>query len=269
MSRAAWRFAALGALLFAASRAWMPPPPIVAPAARADDDALLAAAAAALGLDRDDAVVQRQLLRNARFLAGDVGGTVAPDNPAALADVEGLGLEASDLVVQRRLATRLRLALARQARAGDVDDAELAAYVDRHRQRFAIPARAQVTQVFLDRARGAALEDDARRLRERLRAGAAPRGDALPIPTALPPLGAAELTGLLGAAVAEAAFAAAPGEWSAPVASPYGLHLLRVEARQPETLPPLDAIRAAARQGLYDERAAAALAAAVRELRRE
>ena len=260
MSRAAWRFAAVGALLFVAQRASMPPPPVVAPAARADDDALLAAAAAALGLDRDDAVVQRQLLRNARFLAGD---------PAALDDVEGLGLEASDLVVQRRLASRLRLALEQQARADEPDDGELAAYVERHRQRFAIPARVQVTQVFVDRARGAALEDDARQLRERLRAGADPRGDALPIPAALPPLSATELTGLLGAAVAESAFATPSGEWSAPVASPYGLHLLRVEARQPEALPPLPAIRAAALQGLYDERAAVALADAVRELRGE
>jgi hypothetical protein len=252
VSRAGWRFAALGALLFALHAAW--PRSLAAPAAplAGDADARLAAAALALGLADDDAVVQRQLLRNGRFLGEG--------------DAAALGLAASDLVVQRRLAGRLRRAIEAAARAAEPSDAELTAYVDRHRRQFETPARVTLTQVFLDRARGAALAGDAVRLRARLRAGEPAAGDPLPIPSSLPSRSAVELEALLGAAVAHDAFAAPLADWSAPVASPYGLHLLRVEARTPATLPPLASIRPAAREALLAERAAAALALAEREL---
>ncbi|MBX3024018.1 peptidyl-prolyl cis-trans isomerase [bacterium] len=250
MSRPAWRFAALGALLFAAHAAW--PRAAAPPPAAGDAEARLAAAARALGLDRDDAVVQRQLQRNGRFLGADDGA--------------GLGLEDSDLVVQRRLANRLRLAIEAAARAEPPSDAELDAYLARHPEPFLVPARVQLTQVFLDRARGATLAADAAAWRATARAGGAPAGDPLPIALASS-LSAADLERLLGAAVAAAAFALPLGEWSEPIASPYGLHLLRVEARTPARLPPLDEIRAAVAEALLAERAAGALAAAERELR--
>ena len=124
-----------------------------------------------------------------------------------------------------------------------------------------------MTQIFFSRARrGAALAADARRARGQLRAGVAVVGDALPVPSALPPLSAAELAGLLGDDVARAAFAAPLGEWSAPVASPFGAHLLRVESRQAAQVPELDAVRTAAREDLLAARADAAVAAARREL---
>lgn len=255
MNRAGWRFAALGALLFALHAAWSRLPPAPAVALAGDADARLAAAALALGLAEDDAVVQRQLLRNGRFLGEG--------------DAAGLGLAASDLVVQRRLAGRLRLAIEAAARAAEPSDVELTAYVDRHRRRFETPARVTLTQVFLDRARGAALAGDAVRLRARLRAGESVAGDPLPIAPTLASLSAVELEALLGAAVARDALAAPLGDWSAPVASSYGLHLLRVEARTPAMLPSLASIRPAAREALLAERAAAAVALAERELRGE
>lgn len=251
MSRPAWRFATLGALLLAAHTVW--PRAALPPPAAADAEARFAAAARALDLARDDAVVQRQLQRNGRFLGADDG--------------VGLGLQDSDLVVQRRLASRLRLAIEAAARAEPPRDTELAAYLARHPEAFALPARVRLTQVFLDRARGATLAADAEARRVALRAGGLPAGDPLPIAPALPSLSAAELERLLGAAVAAAAFALPVGEWSEPIASPYGLHLLRVEARAPARLPPLDEIRGAVTEALLAERAAGALAAADRELR--
>lgn len=251
MRRPALRFAAIGAALWTLSAAWPRSPAPSAPAG-GDADARFAAAALAVGLADDDAVVQRQLLRNARFLGEH--------------DAGALDLAESDLVVQRRLASRLRLAIERAARAAEPDDAALRAYAASHRDRFAGPARVTLTQVFLDRARDAG---DAGRLRAALRSGTAARGDALPIAAALNAISAVELEALLGTAVARAAFAAPLGEWSAPVASPYGHHLLRVDARTPPHLPPFETIRPAVREALLAERAAAALAAAERELRGE
>jgi len=37
--------------------------------------------------------------------------------------------------------------------------------------------------------------------------------------------------------------ALAPGEWSGPIASPYGYHLVRVTAVEPSETPPLAAVR--------------------------
>ena len=264
MTPVAWRFVAIGAVLWVL-RAVMDP---VAPAlsfperGAVDDELLLARAAAMLDLHRDDAVVARRLIRDARFLEA------TGDDAAALGAATALGLDASDLVVQRRLASRLRLAIEGDARAAEPSDEALRAYLAAHAERFAVPARAQVTQVFLSRARrGAALAADAARTRERLRAGLAIAGDALPVPSALPPLGERELAALLGSDVARTAFVAPVGEWSGPVPSPFGLHLLRVESRQPARLPALDEARAAVREGLLADRADAAVAAALRELR--
>lgn len=254
--RLALRFAALGALLFAVLHGRSPLPRAAGQGegeGRAtDEDVVLARAAAALDLARGDAVIARRLRRNAEFLG-------APADP---------GLAGSDLVVQRRLASRLRLAIEAGARAAEPSDDELRAWIAAHPGRFALPARLRVTQVFFSRdRRGAALAADAERARARLRAGDAVAGDPLPLPAALPSLSAAELASLLGEAVASAAAAAPIGEWSAPVASPFGLHLLRVESRQTPPPAALDAVRAAAREELLAARAAAALAAALRELR--
>jgi len=257
--RVAVRFLILGAALYAVAP--HTPDAHRGGSAPAGEDAMLARAATVLGLSRDDAVIERRLIRNARFLG-------AADDAAALRDADALNLDDSDLVVERRRATRLRLAIEGGARAGEPNDDELRAYVAAHRDRFAVPARVQVTQVFFSRARrGASLEADARRGGESLRAGASLTGDALPVPSALPPLSASELTALLGGDVARTAFAAPVGEWSAPVASPYGLHLLRVDARLPSREPGLDEVRAAAREALLAERADAAVDAALRELR--
>jgi PPIC-type PPIASE domain len=227
----------------------------------ADEDALLARAATAIGFRRDDAVIERRLIRNARFLG-------ATDDTAALRDAGALELDGSDLVVQRRLATRLRLAIEGGARTGEPSEDALRAYIAAHSDRFVVPARAQVTQIFFSRARrGASLDADARRARARLQSGASVTGDALPLPSVLPPLTESELAAMFGDAVARAAFTAPSGEWSAPVASPYGLHLLRVDARHPSRAPVLDEVRAAAREGVLAARGDAAVAAALRQLR--
>ena len=55
-----------------------------------------------------------------------------------------------------------------------------------------------------------------------------------------------------------AALAEAPlGGWSGPVRSSCGLHVVRVEERTPETMPPLASIRRRAEQALLADEAAA------------
>jgi hypothetical protein len=258
----ALRFLLAGAALFALTR-FTAQPPTPATAARSDED-LLADAALARGLDRDDSVIQRRLVRNMAFLDGD-----GCDPPALYDEARGLGLDTTDLVVRRRLAQRMRFALESDARAEEPSDAALAAYLAAHAERFQLPPRVSVTQVFLRRERGAALAADAAALRARLADGASPDrlGDPLPLPDRLTQASAAQVGAWLGGQVAAAAFALPLDSWSAPVESPYGVHLLRVDARTPAELPRLPVVRGAVREAWLEERSRLAVEAALRAWR--
>jgi parvulin-like peptidyl-prolyl isomerase len=50
-------------------------------------------------------------------------------------------------------------------------------------------------------------------------------------------------------------FGLASGEWSEPVRSPFGLHLVRIDERKASTLPPLEELRRIAFRALRAERA--------------
>jgi len=268
-TRAALRFALIGAVLFALGRFATdvhPPAPPGAIDALSDDD-LLYRAALARGFDRDDPVVQARLIRNMGFLQGAAAGA-----GALHADALDLGMADGDLVVRRRLIERMRLLIQQPALAAEPSQAELQAYLDAHADRFTVPARVSFTQLFLDpRRRGAALAVDASRLLARLGAHdverAASLADALPLPAHVAAASHADVARLFGASFASALRSLPVGRWSGPLQSPYGAHLVWVEDRQPERRPELAAVRAQVRAGVREQRAAAALDAALRAWR--
>ncbi|HWP66889.1 MAG TPA: peptidyl-prolyl cis-trans isomerase, partial [Candidatus Limnocylindria bacterium] len=57
------------------------------------------------------------------------------------------------------------------------------------------------------------------------------------------------------------------GRWSGPLASPYGWHVVRVDERTSETLPPVAAVRARLVEAVRAEQAAERLARRLAELR--
>jgi parvulin-like peptidyl-prolyl isomerase len=250
------RFALVGAVLFAFDLA---APRAAAPPAGLDDDALLVHAALARGLHETDDVVRRRLAQNLRFLRPDD----ARDDDALVREALALGMHESDLVVRRRLAQKMRLLLAEPARAAEPTEAELAAWLAAHPERFTEPARVTLAQLyFRDAPRAeAALA--------RLRAGAAPDGlgDPLPLPRELPSHAAAELAARLGPVFADAVFAAEDEGWFGPVASSYGAHLVCIRGRQAARLSALATVRGEVREALLAERAEAAVRAGIAALR--
>ena len=76
-----------------------------------------------------------------------------------------------------------------------------------------------------------------------------------------------ELARSFGDAFASAVFALAPGRWSQPIASAYGLHLVLVESVLPGELPPLERVRPRLRAALEEEARDRKLAALLAELR--
>jgi hypothetical protein len=163
--------------------------------------------AIAMGLDRDDTVIRRRLRQKMEFISEDVAASVEPG------------------------------------------DAELQAYLDRHAEKFVEPPRLSFQQVFVStERRGEAARRDAERILGELNAG---RGAADPQqlgdPTLLPPaMGAAspqEIVNTFGTEFAEQVDEAPVGQWSGPLVSGFGLHLVKVDERQADRRPTLADIR--------------------------
>jgi len=106
-----------------------------------------------------------------------------------------------------------------------------------------------------------------------LRTGALPddaataQADALPIGGSLRSVTRLQLQARFGKAFADAVFALDAGAWSGPVASPFGLHLVRVTEKRPARIPPLDEVRPALVETLRRERAEASFVRGLARLR--
>ena len=216
-------------------------------------------------------MVRRRLVQNMRF----VGDGPAPDT-VLYREARALGIDQRDTVVRRRMVQRMRALLDASADA-EPSAAELASYLERHAAELALPPRVRLTHVFLGAQRhGAALDAQARAVRERLRsAGLAPDeaaalGDPLPIPSHLPLASERELAARFGGDFAVAR------RWRCPPASgpnrcvgTYGVHLVWVHERVAGV--PCGAREARALavvEGVRQERAERAVRAALARWRR-
>lgn len=162
----------------------------------------------------------------------------------------------------------LRLAVERLLDEADdeIGETEIAVYYRRYRSRFERPERVRVLQLLLpdqaavdqalaELADGASFTELAERLSQ-VPVGAIGDGDSTIGRDDLPP------------AFAEAIFALAPGEVSAPVATDYGFHLFQVVERLPAGAVPMAAVAAEIAESLRRERADERLAQLVSEARR-
>jgi len=82
-----------------------------------------------------------------------------------------------------------------------------------------------------------------------------------------PPQSRDELAGRFGADFADGVFAAPPGEWSGPIPSAYGVHLVLVREREPARALGFEEVRDPVRLAVIAERRAAALERGLRALR--
>ncbi len=199
------------------------------------DDELLYREALARGLDADDPGIALRLVQKMTFLEEAAGEARAADPAELLRRARALGLEREDEVVRRWLIQKLRLGATALAPDERPTEAELVrAYAERQAA-LREPERRHLVHVFLGRdRRGDRLEAEAAALHERLEREAIPpgrvppAGDAFALGPRFERTTQAELARTLGEGFAAEAFALAPGRWSPPIASAYGLHLVRV-----------------------------------------
>jgi hypothetical protein len=212
---------------------------------------LLFREAVARGLDRNDRSVRNWLVEQMRVLSD--GAAEDPDRLYERA--RRLGLDRTDVVVRRLLVQKMRL-LAARLDERPPSDAELEAFYAAQRDAYRPPDRVSFWHVFLASAAPAA---DAAALLARLRREAVPpaaavrHGDSFAVSPHVVGRSPAQVERLFGPELAAAVARAETRTWIGPVRSPYGLHLVWVEAREPGAPPPLAAVRTRVLERWQDE----------------
>ncbi len=174
--------------------------------------------ALALGLDRDDTIVRRRMAQKMEFLTGDLAGAVEPSEAVVLD------------------------------------------FFHKNAARYARPARVSFRHVYFSKEKRAAKnEATARAALADLATGTSDEtmGDAFLHGFEFGDQDLQQVTALFGEEFSSQLAALREGQWSGPIASSYGLHLVRIDARgalQPATL---DAVRATVLRDLNEERRAA------------
>lgn len=160
-----------------------------------------------------------------------------------------MGLDQDDTVIRRRLRQKMEFIAEDAAAAVEPTDEQLRAYLAQHAEKFVSPAESTFVQVFFStEKRGDQARVDAEKLLAELQAG---RGAANPTDGGDPTLLPADMQAASPQAIANtfgSEFAAqveeAPvGQWSGPLQSGFGLHLVRVDERVAGALPSFDDIR--------------------------
>ena len=158
-----------------------------------------------------------------------------------------LGLDRDDLVIRRRLRQKVEFLYTDLAGKAEPSEAELAGFLASNRERFEEPARLSFRHVYLSPDAGSiAARRRATELLEKLRAEgseASVEGDRTLLPETMLKASESDVASVFGAGFAGDVLALTGDDWTGPVASSYGLHLVRVDERVPARLPELGEIR--------------------------
>jgi hypothetical protein len=186
-------------------------------------------------------------------------------------EAKALGLDEDDVIVRRRLRQKIELLAASLAESAEPSEADLEAWLREHADRWRVEPRVSFRHVYLSRERrGAATDADAARLLGELAAGSADpatAGDPLLLPAALVDAPLPDVARQFGGDFAARVGALELGRWNGPVESGYGVHLVRVDAREDGRLPALGEVRDAVLRDWQAAQAEAAREAHYRALR--
>ena len=120
-------------------------------------------------------------------------------------------------------------------------DADLRSWFDRNASRYASDARASFEQIFI----GTSEEGQAAEVIARLNKGGTAQGLGQPIslPVSLSRASRADIARTFGDDFADALLAGKAGQWSGPIASGFGSHIVRISAIEPGEKPSFESVR--------------------------
>lgn len=159
-------------------------------------------------------------------------------------EATSMGLDRDDTIIRRRLRQKFEFLTEDALEAATPADADLTAWLKAHPDPFRVETRVAFRQVTFDPARrGASVRADAQNALLRLnsdgpRVDFAALGDSRMLPPAIELSSQSDVARIFGERFAAKVAGLAPGKWTGPIESGYGLHLVqvteRVEARVPE-----------------------------------
>ena len=204
----------------------------------------------------DDMVRQFQSASNRPPTPAELEGLIDTYVRDEIVYREGLsiGLDQDDAVIKRRIRQKYDL-IAEEGERSTPTDADLSAYLKAHPAAFIRPALVSFAQIYFDPA--STSPEAVGAVKAALAKGANPA--TFGQPSMLPRHVANSSIDLVardfGGNFAKQVGTARVGQWVGPLASGFGVHLVRVSARAAPSLPPLDRVRAAvAREWESDQR---------------
>lgn len=236
---------------------------------QAIDDELLYREARRLSLDAGDRSIRRRLTQKMRAVNTAPGQSEADLYRTALE----LGLD-DDMVIRRLLQEKLRILLKQPPQGIQVSEQEVRDYVERHRDRFIEPDTVSFSHVFLSQqGHGNRPDEQAKALIEKLQSRtvspdeARHHSDAFLLGDRFEAQSKVQLERHFGPEFAAAVLNCTLSRWCGPIESPFGAHLVWIDRRGTEKLPPLEAYWHQAAQAVSEERAEANLSAGLKRLR--
>jgi hypothetical protein len=178
-----------------------------------------------------------------------------------------LGLDRDDAVIKRRVRQKLDVLFEESVAQNPATDADLQAYLDAKPATFRKPAVVSFDQVYFGSA--SVTPQRLEQARAALARGADPAtlGQATLLPASQYAMPLDLIARDFGEKFAEQLATAPVGQWSGPVASGFGAHLVRVNAIQAAQLPALVDVREVVAREWENERRKQAHAAALARLR--
>jgi hypothetical protein len=177
-------------------------------------------------------------------------------------EAKAMGLDQDDVIVRRRMRQKFEfLAEELAARTGPPTDPELEAYLRQHAGKYSEEPSFSFEHIFFSREkRGASADTEATAMLARLSGKGKDAinieklGDALLLPSRFEKTSAGETARVFGEKFAKELAKTQLGTWAGPFESSYGLHLVRVDARAREVVPPLANVRESVLRDLLSDR---------------
>ncbi len=156
-----------------------------------------------------------------------------------------LGLDRDDVIVRRRLAQKMAFVSDDLAVVAEPAEAELREYFDTHRDAYTTPDLYALRHVYFNPDHHTAVDADAQRALQRLARGANANevGDPFMLPRELADVSRDDILRDFGSSFADAVTGSAPGDWSGPVRSPFGVHLVKLESHTPSSTARFEDVR--------------------------
>jgi hypothetical protein len=160
-----------------------------------------------------------------------------------------MGLDQDDTVIRRRLRQKMEFISEDAVASAEPTDSELQAYLAKHPEKFVNPASLTFRQIYFStEKRGEQARVQAEQLLTSLQAGRGPAdpaaaGDSTLLPPDLQSASPQLIANTFGSDFAAQVEEAPVGQWSGPLQSGFGLHLVHVDERVAGALPAFDEIR--------------------------